>query len=159
MDGLGDGVDDPAGGRFNLEVDHMVGREMDRDQTRVMDSVLAGLEGDPAVLAYAHPMLPHSPWYLLLRPAVRERCADPRPRYRHLVGRPWLVDQGWQRHLLQTGYVDRMLRRTLDRLEETGLYDDALVVLVADHGVSFQPGERRGATVEPLRTSPSSPSS
>ena len=70
----------------------MVGREMDRDQTRVMDSVLAGL-GGPAVLAYAHPMLPHSPWYLLLRPAVRERCADPRPRHRHLVGRSWLVDQ------------------------------------------------------------------
>ncbi len=149
---FGDGVDDPAGGRFNLEVDHMVGREMDRDQTRVMDSMLARLEGDPAVLAYAHPMLPHSPWYLL--PSGRRYANGAR-----IPGLdvdtwwedPWLVDQGWQRHLLQTGYVDRMLGRTLDRLEETGLYEDTLVVLVADHGVSFQPGERRrGATVENL---------
>jgi hypothetical protein len=60
------------------------------------------------------------------------------------TGDPELATQGWQRHLLQVGYTDLELGRILDRLEETGIYDDALVVVVADHGVSFRPhGERR----------------
>ncbi len=38
----------------------------------------------------------------------------------------------------------RSSAQILDRLEKTGVYDDALVVFVADHGVSFRPhGERR----------------
>jgi sulfatase-like protein len=60
------------------------------------------------------------------------------------TGDPELAIQAWQRYLLQLGFTDRVLGRILDRLERVGLYDDALVVAVADHGVSFRPyGERR----------------
>ena len=60
------------------------------------------------------------------------------------TGDPELAIQAQQRHLLQVGYTDLALGRILDKLEKTGLYDESLVVVVADHGVSFRPhGERR----------------
>jgi hypothetical protein len=57
---------------------------------------------------------------------------------------PWLIQQDYQRHLLQLEYTDQLLGQVLDRLEETGLYDRSLVVVTADHGESFGlPGEGR----------------
>jgi arylsulfatase A-like enzyme len=53
------------------------------------------------------------------------------------------VDQYWQRHLLQLSYADRVLGRLLARLRATGLYDRALLVVTADHGVSFRAGGKR----------------
>jgi hypothetical protein len=53
------------------------------------------------------------------------------------------VDQYWQRHLLQLGYADRVLGRLLQRLRATGLYDRAVLVVTADHGVSFRAGQKR----------------
>lgn len=43
-------------------------------------------------------------------------------------------------------YVDAQVGRVLDELREQGLYDDALIVVTADHGEAF--GERHGETVE-----------
>ena len=59
------------------------------------------------------------------------------------VAPQWLADQGFQRHLLQTEYADKLLGDLLRRLRDTGLYDKALMVVVADHGVSFRAGDRR----------------
>jgi Sulfatase len=43
-----------------------------------------------------------------------------------------------QRHLLQLGFVDELVGELMARLRRTGLWDRALVVLVADHGISFR---------------------
>ena len=51
----------------------------------------------------------------------------------------WLVTQGYQRHLLQVGFADKLLGDLVDKLKLTGLYDDALIVITSDHGVSFFP--------------------
>jgi Sulfatase len=97
-------------------------------------------------LAFLHVLLPHHPWEYL--PDGR-RYAVNLPTQPGMVNERWEGDpyfalQAHQRHLLQVGYVDTALGRILDRLEATGAYDDALVVVVADHGVSFRPhGERR----------------
>jgi hypothetical protein len=56
---------------------------------------------------------------------------------------PWWVIQGYQRHLLQLALADRLLGELLDRLEAEGLYDAALVIVAADHGASFWPGQSR----------------
>jgi hypothetical protein len=53
------------------------------------------------------------------------------------------VEQAYQRHLLQLQATDRLLGRLLDRLHEVGVYDRALVAVVADHGVSFRLGHDR----------------
>jgi hypothetical protein len=108
-----------------------------------------GPSGRPR-LSFLHVLLPHHPWEYL--PDGKTYASD-------LGFQPGLVNEGWvgdpelaiqaqQRHLLQVGYTDLALGRILDRLEETGVYDESLVVVVADHGVSFRPhGERR--RVEP----------
>jgi sulfatase-like protein len=97
-------------------------------------------------LSFLHVLLPHHPWEYL--PDGKIYASD-------LGFQPGLVNEGWtgdpelaiqaqQRHLLQVGYTDLALGRILDKLHETGLYDRSLVVVVADHGVSFRPhGERR----------------
>jgi hypothetical protein len=43
----------------------------------------------------------------------------------------------YQAHLFQLQFTDKLLGRILDRLEQTGLFDDALVVVTSDHGTSF----------------------
>ena len=69
----------------------------------------------------------------------------------------WGLDPTWiddpdfmavmtQRYFLQAVFVDRLVGELLDRLQATSTLDDALVVIVADHGVSLEPGGKlRGA--------------
>lgn len=49
------------------------------------------------------------------------------------------------RHLLQVGYADLLLGRLVQTLKDQGLYDDALLIVTADHGVSFRPGDSNRA--------------
>ena len=109
------------------------------------------IEGVQAVphptLHYLHLMLPHQHFEYL--PSGR--------RYGSRRGMPGLtgerfdeerhaedaenVRQVYQRHLLQVGAVETWLGRLLAHLEEVGIYDRALVVVMADHGISFRAGE------------------
>jgi hypothetical protein len=95
----------------------------------------------PAV-HFLHVLLPHHPWEYL---PSGERYARPTLIPGLDEDGRWedddlLVEQAWQRHLLQVGFVDRLLGEVVARLRATGLYDRALLVVTADHGVSFQPG-------------------
>ena len=105
--------------------------------------------GGQPPLYYAHAMMPHTPW--VWKPNGK-RYALPNPPLPGLgSGNIWLldpdlVDQGWKRHLLQVGYADLLLRRLMARLKATGLWDRALVVLSADHGVAFHAGHSRRAS-------------
>lgn len=49
----------------------------------------------------------------------------------------WARTQGYQRHLMQLMYTDRLLGQMLERLKAKGLFDKALIMVVADHGISF----------------------
>lgn len=55
----------------------------------------------------------------------------------------WLREHAHRQHLLQTGVVDRMLGEVLDDLRASGVYDDAMIVVAADHGVAFREGHHR----------------
>lgn len=54
----------------------------------------------------------------------------------------WAVLQSHQRYLLQLEFTDRLVGELIDRLQEIGIYDESLVMLVSDHGVSFRTGVR-----------------
>ena len=54
---------------------------------------------------------------------------------------PENVRQVYQRHLLQVGAVDTLLARLMAHLEGIGIWDRALVVVTADHGIAFRAGE------------------
>jgi Sulfatase len=95
-------------------------------------------------LHFLHVLLPHAPYEYV--PSGRRYDAPPGlPGLRHeeWEADPRLVGQAQQRYLLQVGYVDRFVGRLLDRLEATGLLDRALVVVTADHGVSFHANDGR----------------
>ncbi len=49
----------------------------------------------------------------------------------------FLIRQGQQRHLLQVGYADTLLGQLFDRLQAEGIWDDAMIVVTADHGIAF----------------------
>ena len=105
-------------------------------------------------LEYVHTLLPHIPWLLLPSGKWYEGelfgISLAGPRFQ--LGGRWggdefLVAQGYQRHLLQLAYTDRLLGKLLRRLRDTGLYDRAAIVVVSDHGVSFRRRDvRRGFT-------------
>ncbi len=96
-------------------------------------------------LDFLHVMAPHRPWGRLpsgrsypvrgdggVPQTVRETL--------HLTGDRRVALALWRAHLLQVGYADRLLGRVIAHLKRNGMYDRALVVLVADHAVNFRPG-------------------
>lgn len=109
---------------------------------------LDGIEAG-AALNFIHTPLPHLP--LVYYPDGR------RYPYAGLYMAPdqtavtddWAVLRAYQRFVLQTVYVDRLVGDLVDRLKEHGIYDDALVILAADHGAYYGPGvDRRAITPE-----------
>jgi hypothetical protein len=54
-----------------------------------------------------------------------------------------LAEVAYQRYLQQVGYTDRVLGTILEALKKKGIYDESLIVITADHGVSMQPGKNR----------------
>ena len=103
-------------------------------------------------LYFHHSLLPHVPWSF--GPSGRSRqgfAPGTLPDFSAPAGfgDSFLTDHNQQRHLLQVGFVDHELRRLLARLRTTGLYRRALVVVTADHGISFARGVRDRRTATP----------
>jgi hypothetical protein len=115
------------------------------DPGRIRPAFLRSLRPQPRPsLWYLHVMLPHSPWQYL--PSGQRYSVRSAPGWG--PDEVWnrnqaAVDQDWQRHLLQLGYADTVLGRLVARLRATGLYDRAMLVVTADHGVSFRAGQKR----------------
>jgi hypothetical protein len=89
---------------------------------------------------FLHVRFPHNPWQYL--PSGKTYF----PFQRYLSPWDWPPEEWWtieayQRHLLQVAFVDRLLGELLDRLERIGLYEPALLAVMADHGVNFWPNE------------------
>jgi hypothetical protein len=100
-------------------------------------------------LHWIHVIIPHYPWRFFPSgrtyddgdiPRVEEAAlnagegpflwSDPR----------WPIQLQRLRHLVQVQYADRLLGTLLDRLERTGLYERALLVVTADHGIGTGSG-------------------
>ncbi len=118
-------------------------RSLDHEQQ--LDRFVAGISpaaGAPRV-HFAHLILPHSPWRFM--PSGHqypgEYSVEGRDRSGVWTTQEWPVLHAHQRHLLQVQYTDRLLGKLLRRLDETGIYDRALIVVVADHGAGFVPGQ------------------
>lgn len=95
---------------------------------------------DVPVLGYLHLILPHQPWTIREDGTIYDLAAG-RTDYGQDFGDPWPVRVFRQRHLLQAEYADRLLGTVLARLDEIGLYDDSVIVVVGDHGAAFLPDQ------------------
>lgn len=101
-----------------------------------------------ACLVFVHCVLPHVPWEYTPEArsyptwAFTPGLSAREKRWDHEEA--W-VGEAWQRHLFQTVLVDRMLGSLVARLRRIGLYDPALLIVTADHGLSLWPGVRERA--------------
>jgi hypothetical protein len=96
-------------------------------------------------LYFMHVLLPHSPWQYA--PSGKEYSAA------FLDGlfvrsEKWAKEESaslgaHQRHILQIGYLDKFIERLINKLTEVGMFDQTLIVITADHGASFRPGDAR----------------
>jgi hypothetical protein len=115
-------------------------RDMAVPGSQRVDSLIDGIVDDSLALHFLHLLLPHQPFRHL--PSGRTYEGSPHVGWTHDQWRehPWPATLGRQRHLLQAHYTDGLVGQVLDALRERGVYDDALVVLTADHGIAFRPG-------------------
>lgn len=91
---------------------------------------------------FLHVLLPHEPWVYL--PTGQRFSASGAVAGVRNEGM-WVDDRAtvafdYQRHLLQVSLVDALLGRLVARLRDVELYEEALIVVTADHGASFRPG-------------------
>ncbi len=100
-------------------------------------------------LSFLHVLFPHLPWSYV--PSGVSYSMDVKGLYgvpgvgmdEMWRGNFWTVNQGYQRHLLQVGYIDSLIGVLVQRLKETEIYDKSLIIITSDHGVSFTPNASR----------------
>ena len=100
-------------------------------------------------LFFLHVMAPHAPY---------DRNPDGSSYHRaagyDMIGwigssNSWRVDAGFQtnqafqRYVSQVIYSDKLLGRIISKLEQTDMFERSHLVVLADHGVSFEPGLSR----------------
>ncbi|MDA1015943.1 MAG: sulfatase-like hydrolase/transferase [Planctomycetota bacterium] len=97
-------------------------------------------------LYFHHIILPHTPWNYL--PSGKKFKAELASNEsgpaggQGPVGLDWgpdelVVAQNQQRYYLQFRFVDRLLGQLIERMKDAGIYDSSLLIVTADHGVSF----------------------
>jgi hypothetical protein len=101
---------------------------------------------DRPALRFLHLLLPHGPHKML--PSGNRYTIGP---FQHVLpketpGKPRVLPKdpnlsvlARERMLLQLVYTDGLIGQLLDRMQQTGLLDKALLMVTADHGVGFTP--------------------
>jgi hypothetical protein len=142
-------------GNFEGEVNIVSGAVIGGDQGapqargRAFEGFTRGIRKtkDGRSLNYVHALLPHIPWLFLSTGQLYSEHGrkipgfdEPEESWRD---EPWATRQAFARYLVQLQYVDRLIGGVMDRLRAEGIYERSLVVVMADHGVSFRPGDGR----------------
>jgi hypothetical protein len=151
----------PLTNKWNAFDDNAIGADTAQEETpaqsdkeiirRFDESILADrqtefgrfvdkIEPGQSTFDFVHILLPHAPYEFLpdgsrydgrellgLQPD--DTWADDR----------YFVDLAYQRYMLQLGAVDRLLGQLIGKLKAIGKYDEALIMVTADHGRSFRP--------------------
>lgn len=120
-----------------------------KDRGRKFEEFLTSIQAGERRFYFLHSMLPHLPWIYLpggKRYSWKDSASVPGTVRADWPGKKWLQDewlvtQGYQRHLLQVGFADMLLGQLISRLKHLDLYDRSLIVITADHGVSFRRNE------------------
>lgn len=101
-------------------------------------------EGEKPNLSVVHILLPHVPFQFLPDGKIYNwRKKAPVQDDGSWGPDKVLVAHSYRGHLLQAVAVDRLIGTLLDRLEELGLFEEAAIVVTADHGACFRTGLSR----------------
>ena len=117
------------------------------DQVERAQEFVQSIDADDRqpTLYFLHLLLPHAPWKYLPDGRAYNAGSELAPVVTKGV---WpLTEQrlNQQQHLLQLAWTDKVLGTVVDRLKRQGLYDQAVMVVTADHGEGFTPGDRTRA--------------
>ena len=106
-----------------------------------VDSLARGVENltdDPSPrVQVVHVLLPHAPWRIT--PDLRVAPLSPEISTANPVDEDGVRDT-YQTFLYQVGAADTALGEAVQHLKAAGRWDDTMVVVTADHGISFEPG-------------------
>jgi Sulfatase len=137
----GEGEEEPDAPAVDVR-EHTMGNLQGGREARFEEWIASIQPGRRPQLAFKHTLLPHVPWqYLPDARRYRRTANDAVPGLSSYS----YEDQGQlnvllQRHFLQTGFADYELRRLWRHLKDEGMWEDAMIVVAADHGVAFPLG-------------------
>jgi len=124
------------------------------DPRLTMESLADSIRNsDPTTptLFFAHALLPHNPWQYLPSgqryPIDSERL--PGSNKTGWGDNEWLSAQALQRHLLQVQYIDTAIGEVIEAMTEAGIYDESLLIVVADHGIALRPNIEHWRQIAP----------
>lgn len=147
----GDGDDEkPAGGDEGLGA--FFSRDFGADFAEFVVGTSGSETGQPQ-FSFIHSGLPHAPW---IRNSAGQVYAPDRGYIPGVENEVWSDDEippinGLSRHAMQASYADTLLSQLLEQLKASGTYDESLIIVTADHGVSFRQSlSRREATEETI---------
>ena len=136
-------VSDPFNEFRPGEARRVAQNEFETDQVGRFGQFLEGISPSNAGLNFIHLFLPHAPFRYYPSGSQYNNGEELDGLESEVWVEPALASQAYQRHLLQVQMADRMIGALLDRLEGVGILDEALVVVTADHGISFEPESSR----------------
>ena len=124
------------------------------DQRARFEAFLSSITTDArdASFWYEHLLLPHVPFTYLPDGTVYASATRPPGLEGDWV--TWednrqLTQVAQQRFMLQLGYVDSLIARLLDHMQQQDILDRALLIVTSDHGITFEPGSvRRGVPLD-----------
>lgn len=141
-------VSDPFNEFDPATASQAVERESFVDQLDRFDEFLEDIGSSDSVLHFIHVFLPHAPFRYYPSSVQYNDAGELAGHDDELWVEPALANQGYQRHLMQVGMVDGLIGDLVSRLAQAGILDESVLVVTADHGVSFQPGQPRRPLVE-----------
>jgi hypothetical protein len=145
----------PAPGSEEAEAAQFRFKQAGRNQPGRFDDFLAGLQGDALgdhtggppdppgdrpTLHFLHLLLPHQPWRYLPSGAEYNFETFGGAFQSDRLPAP-LVELAHHQHLLQVAYTDRLVGQVMAKLKAEAMWDRSLVVMGADHGAGWVPGE------------------
>ena len=107
--------------------------------TNFVDSIGAARKPQ---LDFLHVILPHYPWHYVNSLQGHHATVTERSGEKYLE--PWSAvgaHLAYQRHLLQVQATDTLIGQVLDRLQSLDALDDTMLIVTADHGISFGANE------------------
>ena len=131
-----------SGQRSKFDIIDRFLRSVDDDRRDEVSRFLNILEVNSTEppLWFGHFLFPHHPWVLTADGQLTGVTGTPGSTGTGWNNDRWLVGQGYQRHILQAQYADTILGKVIARLKDEGIYDEALLVVLADHGIAISPG-------------------
>ncbi len=141
-------------GGTEKDLERKTGKWEKTDQASLFETFIESFQSTQnPTLFFLHVGLPHVPWKYL--PSGKWYGPVDLSLLPHGVVNKdtwsddeWETIQGFQRYLLQVGFVDKLLGELVAKLRAVNLYDRSIIVITADHGVSFRPADRRRALTE-----------